>query len=261
MASAIPPQLASLEKEVLDIFKILSTGFQRLDKIKDAGRQSKQLEELTAKMREAKRMIKEFDREIKEEATPETTKLLTEKKQSLIRELNSYVGLRKTYTSSIGNKQELLDGGSFSGGPARDVDVRIASTMSNQELIETGKKQMDETDQTIERSKKVVEDTISIGAETSTTLKEQTEQLSRINNEMDTVQFSLKKASKLVKAIGRKMATDRCIMFFLFLIAVGIVAIIIVKIVHPNDRHSIHIPGSTPPAARRRLLLSASDLH
>ena len=45
-----------------------------------------------------------------------------------IRELNSYVGLRKTYTSSIGNKQELLDGGSFSGGPARDVDVRVASS-------------------------------------------------------------------------------------------------------------------------------------
>ncbi|KAG0588056.1 hypothetical protein KC19_2G212100 [Ceratodon purpureus] len=48
---------------------------------------------------------------------------------------------------------------------------------------------------------------------------------------MDTVQFSLKKASKLVKAIGGKIATDGCIKFFLFLIAVGIVAIITVKVI------------------------------
>ena len=31
------------------------TGFQKLDKIKDVNRQSKQMEDLTAKMREAKR--------------------------------------------------------------------------------------------------------------------------------------------------------------------------------------------------------------
>jgi hypothetical protein len=31
----------------------------------------------------------------------------------------------------------------------------LSAAMSNQEVIETGKKQMDETDQTIERSKKV----------------------------------------------------------------------------------------------------------
>lgn len=255
MASAVPPQLASLEKEVRDIFKFLSTGFQRLDKIKDVGRQSKQLEDLTAKMREAKRVIKEFDREIKEEegrASPETVKLLTEKKQSLIKELNSYVALRKTYTSSIGSKQELLDGGSFSG-PARDVDVRVASTMSNQEVIETGKKQMDETDQTIERSKKVVEDTINIGAATTSTLKGQTEQLVRVNNEMDTLQFSLKKASKLVKEIGRQIATDRCIMFFLVIIVVGVIAVIIVKLVHPSNKNA-QVPAPTPPAARRLLL-------
>jgi SNARE protein len=105
------------------------------------------------------RLIKDFDREMKEEEprkTPETNKLLNEKKQALIKELNSYVALRKTYTSSLGNKQELLDGGSF-GGPAQNDNVRMASTMSNQELVQTGRKQMDETDQTIERSKKVCE--------------------------------------------------------------------------------------------------------
>ncbi len=192
------------------------------------------------------------------------------------------------------------------------------AAMSNQELVQTGRKQMDDTDQTIERSKKVceplstfalakvfllgrsicwseyqnfavefflgfalknlptfkessachrkhfhwcvfyqvVEDTINIGAETASTLKGQvwdpsnlllidiqpttlqyfylssrvvdsgvliwwillfmkcpwlswlalqTDQLGRITNELDTIQFSIKKASQLVKEIGRQV--------------------------------------------------------
>lgn len=260
MASTMPPQLASLEKEVRDIFKLLSTGFQRLDKTKDMARQSKLLEELTAKMREAKRMIKEFDREIKEDegrAPPETTKLLNEKKQSLIKELNSYVALRKTYTSSFGNKQELLDGSS-TAEPARDMDVRVASTMPNQEVVVVGKNQMDGKDhETIKMPKKVVEDTINSGAETSTTLKGQTEQLGRPNNEMESRKFSLRKASKLVKDTGRQLVTDKCILFFLFLIVVGIIAFIVVKLVHPDNK-DIVVP--TPPAARRLLMKSLPDL-
>lgn len=101
----------------------------------------------------------------------------------------------------------------------------------------------------------VVEDTINIGVQSATTLKGQTEQLGRINNEMDTLQFSLKKASGLVKEIGRQMATDRCIMFFLFLVVAGIIAVVVVKVVNSSNKHG-QAPELPPPAARRRLLLT-----
>lgn len=96
----------------------------------------------------------------------------------------------------------------------------------------------------------------------------QTDQMSRVVNELDSIHFSLKKASKLVKEIGRQVspqallisslynsnisaassrvffctyfllfffffsqvATDKCIMAFLFLIVIGVIAIIIVKV-------------------------------
>ncbi|CAK9145625.1 unnamed protein product [Ilex paraguariensis] len=58
--------------------------------------------------------------------------------------------------------------------------------MSNQELVNAGMKTMDETDQAIELSK-------------------QTEQMGRIVNELNTIQFSIKKASQLVKEIGRQV--------------------------------------------------------
>ncbi|PKU75775.1 putative plant SNARE 11 [Dendrobium catenatum] len=208
-------------------------GFQKLDKIKDPNRQSRQLEELTEKMRECKRLIKEFDRELKVEESNNTTsvnKTLNERKQAMIKELNSFVALKKQYAGSLGNKRiELFDAQEVGHRPGEE-DVFLASSMTNQQLMDTGGRMMNEADQAIERSKKVVEDTVNVGAETAAALKAQTEQMSRIVNELDSIHFSMKKASQLVKEIGRQVATDRCIMALLFLIVVGVIAIIIVKV-------------------------------
>lgn len=268
MATNLPmnPQMEQIHGEIRDNFRALANGFQKLDKIKDANRQSKQLEELTGKMRECKRLIKEFDREIKDEEVrnpPEVNKQLNDEKQSMIKELNSYVGLRKTYMSSLGNKKvELFDMGAGSSEPTAEENVQMASAMSNQELINAGNKTMDETDQAIERSKQVVAQTLEVGTETASNLKGQTDQMGRIVNDLDTIQFSIKKASQLVKEIGRQVATDKCIMLFLFLIVCGVIAIIVVKIVHPNNKDIRDIPGLAPPAPTgRRLLYVKAPQH
>ncbi|XP_052112614.1 novel plant SNARE 13 isoform X4 [Arachis duranensis] len=81
------PQVEQILGEIRDNFRFLANGFQRLDKIKDSNRQSKQLEELKDKMVECKRLIKEFDREIKDEEgknPPEVNKQLNDEKQSMI---------------------------------------------------------------------------------------------------------------------------------------------------------------------------------
>ncbi|XP_062188054.1 novel plant SNARE 13-like [Phragmites australis] len=257
MASDVPmsPELEQVDGEIQDIFRALQNGFQKMDKIKDSNRQSKQLEDLTGKMRECKRLIKEFDRILKDEEkknTPDVNKQLNDKKQFMIKELNSYVTLRKTYQSSLGNKRiELFDTGN---DQVTEDAVQMASEMSNQELITAGRKQMDQTDQAIERSKQVVAQTVEVGAQTAATLTQQTEQMKRIGNELDSVHFSLKKASQLVKEIGRQVATDKCIMAFLFLIVCGVIAIIVVKIVNPHNKNIRDIPGLAPPAMNRKLL-------
>ncbi|XLR35332.1 hypothetical protein S83_063232 [Arachis hypogaea] len=131
--------------------------------------------------------------------------------------------------------------------------------MSNQELINAGMKQMDETDKAIERSKQVVHQTIEVGTQTATTLKGQVsvlcqihfrkgeiisyqifdvschqvvqiEQMGRIVIELDSIQFSIKMASQLVKEIGKQVATDKCIMLLLVLIVCGVIAIIVMKV-------------------------------
>ncbi|XLR58043.1 hypothetical protein S83_008715 [Arachis hypogaea] len=49
------PQVEQILGEIRDNFRFLANGFQRLDKIKDSNRQSKQLEELKDKMVECKK--------------------------------------------------------------------------------------------------------------------------------------------------------------------------------------------------------------
>ncbi|KAJ9549867.1 hypothetical protein OSB04_022410 [Centaurea solstitialis] len=278
--SAISEELGEIDGQIADIFRALSmmqlsnlfvnirlsdgnvvvefwdrNGFQKFDKIKDSSRQSRQLEELTGKMRECKRLIKEFDREVKElERTvdPDTSKILNEKKQSMVKELNSYVALKKQYANNIENKRvELFEG---PGEGFAEDNGFLASSMTNQQLMDQGHNMMDETDHAIERSKKVVYDTVNVGTETAASLKAQTEQMSRIVNELDSIHFSIKKASQLVKEIGRQVATDRCIMALLFLIVIGVITIIIVKLVHPDNKDIRDIPGLAPPAPSRKLL-------
>lgn len=253
--SGLSEELGEIEGQISDIFRALSNGFQKLEKIKDSNRQSRQLEELTGKMRDCKRLIKDFDREVKDleyKSDADTTKMLNEKKQSMIKELNSYVALKKQYASNIENKRvDLFEG---PGEGFAEENGLLASNMSNQQLMDQGNKMMDETDQVIERSKKVVHETVNVGTETAAALKAQTEQMSRIVNELDSIHFSIKKATQLVKELGRQVATDRCIMALLFLIVVGVIAIIIVKIVNPHNKDIRDIPGLAPPAPSRRLL-------
>ncbi|KAI4327211.1 hypothetical protein L6164_019699 [Bauhinia variegata] len=257
--SAISEELAEIDGQITDILRALSNGFQKLEKIKDSNRQSRQLEELTDKMRECKRLIKEFDKEVKAlegRNDRETNRMLSEKKQSMIKELNSYVALKKQYATNIENKRIELFEGPNAG--FEEDNVLLASSMTNQQLVDHGNRMMDETDQAIERGKKIVHETIDVGTETAAALKAQTEQMSRIVDELDSIHFSLKKASKLVKELGRQFATDKCIMALLFLIVVGVIAIIIVKLVHPENKDIRDIPGLAPPVMNRKLLSSYS---
>ncbi|GMJ00441.1 novel plant snare 11 [Hibiscus trionum] len=254
--AAVSEELAEIDGQIADILRALSNGFQKLEKIKDVNRQSRQLEELTDKMRECKRLIKEFDREVKEiesRTDASTHRMLNEKKQSMVKELNSYVARKKQHQSNLENNKRvnLFDGPSEG---FEEENVLLASSMTNQQLMDKGNQMMDETDQAIDRAKKVVHDTVDVGTETAAALKAQTEQMSKIVNELDSIHFSINKASKLVKELGRQVATDKCIMAMLFLIVIGVIAIIIVKLVNPKNKDIRDIPGLAPPAMSRRLL-------
>lgn len=95
--------------------------------------------------------------------------------------------------------------------------------------MEMGRRQVKETDQSLIRSERLVNDTIAIGAQTAETLQVQGRQLEKVADDLDEIHFSMRKARQVLRDMARGLATDRCIMAFLLLVVIGIVVVIALK--------------------------------
>jgi hypothetical protein len=192
----------------------------------------------------------------------------------MVAQLNKLVAQKKKKGEDIDIKAQLLASGGAkgakgakggkggaggAGGAGTELTAAgavgagqdITSQMSMQQLMNTGRKTMTETEKSIQRSARVVEDTIAIGNQTAAMLAEQTHQMEKIMNDLDEITFSMKKAQKLLGDITRSMATDKCILMFLFLIVGGIVVVIVLKVVKPDFMKgvtiSVPLPQKSPP--------------
>ena len=104
--------------------------------------------------------------------------------------------------------------------------------MKNLELMELGRKQIEDTDLALARSQKVVDDTIAIGAQTAESLQTQGRQLEKIGADLDEIQFSIRKAREVIRDMAKNLAKDKCIMSFLLLVILAVVAVVIIKAAH-----------------------------
>ena len=120
--------------------------------------------------------------------------------------------------------------------------------MTNNELIQKGRKMMDETDDSLQRSVRVLEQTKQVGADTAAALQEQTATAERIVNKLDEMQFNLKKSGMLIRHLTRSVATDKCFQFLIGLIGMGVIVIIILNVVG-KDGGKVTMPGEETEAA------------
>lgn len=151
---------------------------------------------------------------------------LNYRKKQLVQELNGFIGLKKAYGAQFTARNELVGGAAEVGGPSPEE----LETMNASELMEMGRKNIKDTDQSLIRSERLVNDTINIGAQTAETLQVQGQQLSKISNDLDDIHFSMTKAKQVLRDMARGLATDKCIMAILLLVVLAIVAVIILKI-------------------------------
>eukprot|EP00898_Chlorokybus_atmophyticus_P004456 jgi/Chlat1/5010/Chrsp32S08950 len=252
--------LDELEEKCNNIYQELTTTFERIAKAKDQNKASALLKGATSKMHEAKRLIKEFEAEARAQGL--AASVLNQRKNALVRELNAFVAKKKEFADReklvmMPNGSNGADGASPSSSNA---NANAAKTMSMEELMLHGNKKMDESDAALERSKAVVENTMKVGAATAETLQAQSKQMERVSDDLDAIQFSLKKSAGLIRDMTRQLATDRCIALMLVLVVCAVVALIVVKIVNPKNKNIANLPGirydpSPPPPGGRRLLL------
>jgi hypothetical protein len=79
-------------------------------------------------------------------------------------------------------------------------------------------------------SKNIVDTTIDIGTTTLKDLEGQGKQLNRINNGVEVVDNNINRATRILRSIMRRMATDKLIMTFICLVIFGIIALVIVLV-------------------------------
>ncbi len=81
--------------------------------------------------------------------------------------------------------------------------------MSVQQLMKKGTKATKEIEDSLQRSQRVVSQTIDLGTKTAEQLQQQTQQLERVVDTLDEMTFTLKKAQRVIRDMTRAMATDK----------------------------------------------------
>ena len=203
------------------------------------------------------------------DADPVTTHARSPPARLQVKEIQTYVGLKKLAVSQLNRVKSAPLASSTSagaaldlesGGPSAGLEASSSTTnpirgknLTNQDLIQKGRKMMDETDDSLMRSVRVLEQTKQIGADTAAALQEQTATAERIVNKLDEIEFTLKKSGVLIRHLTRSVAMDKCFQFLIGLIGIGVIMIIILNLTG-KDKGAVQLPGEEGESEARRLL-------
>ncbi|GFR50445.1 hypothetical protein Agub_g12666 [Astrephomene gubernaculifera] len=215
------------EEQCDRIFKDLDKAFKKLNKLTKPDKIHGQIKSIVASLKEAKALIKDFEREAR--ADNMSPGELAARKKVLVSQLNGYIEMKKAFEQAEGSKADLMT------GAQGEVELGLEG-MSMQALMNKGRKDMKETDEALNRAQRIVEDTKEVGRQVAATVGEQTKKMEDIMDKLNDMEFTMKKASKVIRDITRGLLTDKCIAFLLLLVVVGVVAIIVVKIIKPNHK-------------------------
>jgi len=122
------------------------------------------------------------------------------------------------FKSQQGNRDALLGSGGEGGGPDLQTEDGV---------IHQGRTVLGESKDSLERTLGVVNQTAAIGVKTVEQLQKQTEQIEKAYETMDEIESTLKRSTKIINRMARKVATDKYIWVVAFLVLAAILFIII----------------------------------
>jgi len=255
------------------------------DSSRDLAEQEEIVHTSTAKLQEAKGLVKEFEKAANFQGRP--PQAVANRKKELVSKLNTLVMLNRDLKKNVQQRKELMaakepgpsNAGNGGGGGGiwgwfggrqeeQFVDLENAEAVAganNKQLMDAGRNMFNKDIDKLRGMERLVEDTKQVGTTTLATLQQQTEQMENMVNDLDDIHFNLKKASQMIRDLMKGFATDKCIMLMMAVIVCLIVTLIILKYTKVLGKKSVNIPtiGPTPapatPAATpkaRKLLTS-----
>mmetsp|Transcript_12212 Transcript_12212/g.16874 ORF Transcript_12212/g.16874 Transcript_12212/m.16874 type:complete len:224 (-) Transcript_12212:675-1346(-) len=209
-------ELQDFDEELERLCAEIKKGIDALPKMKPQDRQSK-VTYLEGRINRAKQVFRSFKVELRDLSKAEgaayhkKAKEYNETINKLIQDLNW-----------LQDREDLFD------GTQRPQDVE---QMTADQIIEKGAQIQQDSITSLGRTLQTIENTKEVGTATAARLKEQTEQLRKVGEDIEEVQANLKVAGKQLRAFVRRMATDKIIMCFIVLILIAVVVVIVLRIV------------------------------
>lgn len=102
--------------------------------------------------------------------------------------------------------------------------------------------------ESLANTEKTLDETEQVGNEAATTLQRQTDQIKSVNENLDQLEGQVSRAKKELNAFVRRMMTDKIILCMGFLLIVGIVAIVVLKLRGSSDDS---VPPPTPAPTKK----------
>lgn len=169
-------------------------------KLQEAHEHVSRLKEVKKNFSLELRLVK--DRKIKKEYEAEAS-LLDGRVSSLVKELR---GIQDKHTRS-----SLLSGSTVEGSA---FDGRNTKGKGNDDLLDGASVIQDKTLESLSRTTALIAESQELGEATLKDLDDQALQIEDINADMSTITTNLRRAEKLIKDFGRRMATDKIIQVF-----------------------------------------------
>jgi hypothetical protein len=85
-----------------------------------------------------------------------------------------------------------------------------AADMNNQEIVAQGRDRMNATDAELAVARRVAAQTEDTAVKTAQELKKQTDQMQTVADDLNEIEFTMQRASKVIRDITRGLATDKC---------------------------------------------------
>lgn len=107
--------------------------------------------------------------------------------------------------------------------------------MTSRQLVDQAKTVQEESKAATSRIKDNLQVTIDIGQATNKTLKDQTEQIGRVDAQLDALESNLQRADKQIRIFLRRMATDKVILMLVAMVIFAIIASVVVAVVNARQ--------------------------
>jgi hypothetical protein len=130
---------------------------------------------------------------------------------------------------------QLIKSNLFDNGESTNINIDDSNFIDpNHAVMEKGLDIQDASTTKLKEINRKIHDTIDIGTNTLGKLNKNTEQIANADDKIESVDLTLVRSLKIIKRIGRKLATDKMIWCLLILLVLAIIGILIWKYEYAN---------------------------